>query len=332
MNNTSIVVCGQKFNIGTKVVLWNETGGLNAYSEAPYKMEDRKTGKVVVNSGKRYGARSLLKPNPTLEQLKSMITQFFLHHTGNRTAESTFETLHLERKLSVTFILDDDGTIYQTLDVKEKAWHGGTNNPISIGIEICSRASASKFPDDYDEYHQQKYHVLPRKKRMDKVQGMMIWGYEYNDAQYAALIKLMAKIVEIFPKLAKADFPRTSSGRVIESLLSKPLDHVGFICHYHTCKEKWDPVCLDHQRVLDGIKAGCDQGTTFVTFETVEKKQEALTQLGYDLGDIDGDWGPKSAKALKEFEKDNGLKVDGVWDKTDVYAVDMALKVKGIKI
>lgn len=332
MSNTSIVVCGQKFDIGTKVVLWDEDGGLNGYDESTTKIEDRKTGKVTKVSGKRYSSRSMLKPNPNLDQLKGMITQFFFHHTGNLTAKSTFETLHMERKLSVTFILDDNGTIYQTLDVKEKSWHGGTNNPMSIGIEMCSRASASKYPDDYDEYHQKKYHVLPRKKRMDKVQGMMVWGYEYNDAQYAALIKLISKIVEIFPKLAKADFPRTASGLVVKSLLSKPLDHVGFICHYHTCKEKWDPVCLDHQRILNGVKVGGDQGSTFMVFDTVEKRQTALTELGYDLGDIDGDWGSKSAKALKEFEKDNGLKVDGVWDETDVYALDVALKAKGIKV
>lgn len=331
MSNTSIVVCGQKFDIGTKVVLWDEAGGFNGYDESVTKIEDRKTGKITKVSGKRYSSRSLLKPNPSLDQLKGMITQFFFHHTGNLTAHSTFETLHMERKLSVTFILDDNGTIYQTLDVKEKAWHGGTNNPMSIGIEMCSRASASKYPDDYDEYHQQKYHVLPRKKRMDKIQGMMIWGYEYNDAQYAALIKLVAGIVGIFPKLTNADFPR-SAGRVIESLISKPLEHVGLICHYHTCKEKWDPVCLDHQRILNGIKAGKDQGSTFIVFNTVEKRQEALNKLGYNLGDVDGAWGPKSMKALKDFEKDNGLKVDGVWDEIDTYAVDVALKAKNIKV
>lgn len=332
MVNTSIIVCGETYNIGTRVILWNEPSGLNAYDESAYKTEDRKTGKIITISGKRYGARNFLKPNPTLEQLKKIITQFAFHHSGCRIAQETYNVLHKERKLSCTFILDDNGDLYQTLDIKEKAWQMGTNNPMSIGIEMCSRASASKYPNDYDEYHQQKYHVLPRKKRMDKVQGMMIWGYEYNDAQYAALIKLVAGIVGIFPKLTNADFPRTLSRRVIESLLSKPLDHVGFICHYHTCKEKWDPVCLDHQRVLDGIKAGCDQGTTFVTFETVEKRQTALTKLGYNLGNIDGAWGPKSTKALKDFEKDNGLKVDGVWDEIDTYAVDVALKAKNIKV
>ncbi len=31
MENTSIIVCGKKFDIGTRVVLWNEKNGLNGY-------------------------------------------------------------------------------------------------------------------------------------------------------------------------------------------------------------------------------------------------------------------------------------------------------------
>lgn len=263
--NTSIVICGEKVDIGRRVVLWNEKGGLNAYDESTIKVEDRKTGKITVISGKRYSKRNILKPNPSYSQLQNMIIQLFFHHTGNRTASSTFYTLHKERKLSVHFIIDDwNGTIYQTLDLKEKAWHGGTNNPISVGIEICSRANAKKYPNDYDDYHQKQYHVMPRIKRYDFVQNMKILGYDYNEEQYKSLIKLSTAIIKVFPKLQNADFPRTTDGEVIKSVLSNPLKHVGFICHYNTCKEKWDPVCLDHQRILDGVKSnGVDQGSTF---------------------------------------------------------------------
>jgi len=34
-----------------------------------------------------------------------------------------FKVLHDHRDLSVHFMLDLDGTIYQTLDLKERAWH-----------------------------------------------------------------------------------------------------------------------------------------------------------------------------------------------------------------
>ena len=43
----------------------------------------------------------------------------------------------LERKLSAHLLLDDDGTVYQTLDLAEaRAWHARQANDRSVGIEI----------------------------------------------------------------------------------------------------------------------------------------------------------------------------------------------------
>jgi len=53
--------------------------------------------------------------------------------------------------------------------------------------------------------------------------------------------------------------------------------------------------------------------------EGVKEFQEILVSLGYDLGEfgpnkdgVDGKFGPKTKKAVKEFQKDHGLKVDGI--------------------
>ena len=40
--------------------------------------------------------------------------------------------------------------------------------------------------------------------------------------------------------------------------------------------------------------------------------QIALKNAGYYIGDIDGKVGPKTTKAIMEFQKENGLKVDGI--------------------
>ena len=53
--------------------------------------------------------------------------------------------LHDLRGLSVHFMLDLDGTIYQTLDLKEGAWHATVANGRSIGIEI---ANIGAYPPD----------------------------------------------------------------------------------------------------------------------------------------------------------------------------------------
>ena len=51
-----------------------------------------------------------------------------------------------------------------------------------------------------------------------------------------------------------------------------------------------------------------------VTAETMTKKQvqEALKNAGYYDGNIDGKFGPKTKAAIKQFQKDMGLKVDGI--------------------
>ena len=46
--------------------------------------------------------------------------------------------------------------------------------------------------------------------------------------------------------------------------------------------------------------------------ETVTKIQERLSQWGYYSGDIDGIYGSRTEKAVKKFQKSNGLTADGI--------------------
>lgn len=46
--------------------------------------------------------------------------------------------------------------------------------------------------------------------------------------------------------------------------------------------------------------------------DAVKQLQTALKQRGYDVGDIDGIYGPKTANAVRAFQKDNKLSVDGI--------------------
>lgn len=43
----------------------------------------------------------------------------------------------------------------------------------------------------------------------------------------------------------------------------------------------------------------------------IKEAQQKLKDLGYYTGDVDGSFGPKSKKALRAFQEDNGLEVDG---------------------
>lgn len=46
--------------------------------------------------------------------------------------------------------------------------------------------------------------------------------------------------------------------------------------------------------------------------EEVKKLQQVLSEKGYDVGAIDGIYGKKTKEAVIAFQKENGLKVDGI--------------------
>ena len=60
-----------------------------------------------------------------------------------------FSVLQNERGLSCHFLIDNDGTIYQTIDLALMAYHAAEWNIDSIGVELCNRGDAKKEPNYY---------------------------------------------------------------------------------------------------------------------------------------------------------------------------------------
>ena len=52
--------------------------------------------------------------------------------------------------------------------------------------------------------------------------------------------------------------------------------------------------------------------TPYMRGSDVSALQSALKERGYDPGQIDGVYGKKTARAVRRFQKDNGLKTDGI--------------------
>ena len=90
-----------------------------------------------------------------LPLLQQVVDQFVIHFDVCGTSRRCFEVLQDKRGLSVHFMLDIDGTIYQTLDVKEAAWHATIANGRSIGIEIANiGAYPVNAPNPLGEWYQ----------------------------------------------------------------------------------------------------------------------------------------------------------------------------------
>ena len=151
-----IVVAGQLFHTGTRVVLWSDPGGFDAYRVerrfAPWEEADWEHSRTNLAgrppTPNRYGVRTNGLSREELERvrgggwdlalLRKQVDQFVLHYDAAGTSRACFKTLQDERDLSTHFLLDLDGTIYQTLDVKERARHATISNDRSVGVEIAN--------------------------------------------------------------------------------------------------------------------------------------------------------------------------------------------------
>jgi N-acetyl-anhydromuramyl-L-alanine amidase AmpD len=182
------------------------------------------------------------------------------------------------RGLSVHFMLDLDGTIYQTLDVKERAWHAGSANDRSVGIEIANMGAYENmdtldkwyardedgrtyitFPEGYGETGIRTPEFVARPARNEpiigEINGRELMQYDLTNEQYESLIKLTATLCQALPRITP-DYPRDADGNLRTSVLSEQemTDFSGLIGHWHVTKRKVDPgPAFDWDRVVDGV-------------------------------------------------------------------------------
>jgi len=124
--NDSIVYDGNHFRIEwPQVVLWSDQGGLKAPKGT-------------------YRSHSGLKPRkPTM----------FVNHWDVCLSSRSCHKVLAKRGISVHFLIDNDGTIYQTMDMQHVAWHAGGKawNNASIGVEITN-AYYPKYQPWYEKH------------------------------------------------------------------------------------------------------------------------------------------------------------------------------------
>lgn len=218
----------------------------------------------------------------TLPELQDKVDQFVLHYDVAGISSQCFKTLHDLRGLSVHFMLDIDGTIYQTLDLKEATWHATKSNSRSIGIEIANVGSysMSEGPQTLNQWYKKDesgktYIAVPERlggQNATRVPGIyrpirneLITGeirgvkqrmYDLTPQQYAALVKLTAALGDVFPKI-KLDYPRGPDGKVVTRTLTDAEydNYHGVMGHFHVQRDKSDPgVAFQWDYLIDNAK------------------------------------------------------------------------------
>ena len=279
-----IVVCGERFPAGVPVVRWFEEPRYDAYSTEPRFAAELRAGAerpsgLRYRPGRRVAAPSLAarveREGWTLETLREQLDLFVVHYDACGTSRECFRVLQDVRGLSVHFMLDVDGTIYQTLDLVDEAWHARVANPRSIGIEI---AHIGAYPPGEEGPLEQWYRagpggtelVIPRElegslrapgfsrrpARADAVTGTVHGApyrqYDFTEEQYRSLAALLATLSEVFPRI-ELEVPRDAAGAVrSDELSADELERFhGVLGHHHVTREKRDPgPAFDWERVL----------------------------------------------------------------------------------
>jgi hypothetical protein len=207
-----------------KVVLWSEPDGLKA------------------NPGTYYDYTGRPKRNIRL----------FVNHWDVCLNSTSCASVLNRRGISVHFLIDNDGTIYQALDMQHGAWHAGhaRSNRASVGVEI----SNAYYPKYQDWYVKNGFGERPT------VEGAWVHGEEldpflgFYPVQIEALKALWGAIhqsagVELQTPLDQ-NTNKTSTKYYQDALYG---NFSGFVSHYHISKKKIDCAGLDIKTLLEDL-------------------------------------------------------------------------------
>lgn len=202
-----------------KVVLWSESAGLIA-----------KKGNYYDYSGRP----------------KRSIRLFVNHWDVCLNSRSCNKVLN-KRGISVHFLIDNDGTIYQTLDMQHGAFHAGRQktNRASVGVEI-SNAYYPKYQDWYVRNGHGKRPIV----ESATVHGKSIGPFtDFYPVQIEALKALWAAVegytaVELQTPTENGE---TSMEYVQDVVYG---NYKGIVSHYHCSKKKIDCANLDINKLI----------------------------------------------------------------------------------
>jgi len=176
---------------------------------------------------------------------------FVCHWDVCLSSETCFRVLK-KRGISVHFAIDNDGTIYQFMDMNDVAYHAGSRkwNDASVGVEITN----AFYPKYQDWYKRKGFGERP------VIKDAMVHGKKlethlgFYPVQLQALQALMKAVHKATGMPLKAPLDRKGN---TSTKVSKPVADgrfEGFVSHYHLTNRKIDCAGLDIKKLLEEIK------------------------------------------------------------------------------
>ena len=189
-----------------KVVLWNEPNGMKAPSGTYTRHNSARNPRMFVN-----------------------------HWDVCLDSKTCFKVLK-KRGISVHFMIDNDGTIYQTLDTKHIAWQAGRGfNRSTIGVEI----SNAYYPK-YQGWYEKRFGPRPIVSNA-KVRGRSLrkhLGFYEVQKQAAAALWKAIHVGHGIPLVTPTNDDGSERSETLSS--SELKKYRGFVHHYHLTDRKID--------------------------------------------------------------------------------------------
>ncbi|MCC6621953.1 MAG: SUMF1/EgtB/PvdO family nonheme iron enzyme [Deltaproteobacteria bacterium] len=235
--SNAVIVGGDEFPLDddVRVVRFTEADGL----EYPKTCQD----------GLCFGPR-WEKPGQEIQSVRGLrdLLQLVVLHTSMTDDALGLHRVHVGLAVSAHFIIEFDGTIYQTLDLLSCAYHSGDVNNLSVGIDLVNQMkNLRRVPDalPFGLHHPRSAeladvkHSRPRSPTV-AINGAEVASYGYTDAQYRSLAALARMLTRVFPRI-RAAVPIEPDGTMRWRALDDPASFEGFVGHLHTEAERWDP-------------------------------------------------------------------------------------------
>ena len=180
---------------------------------------------------------------------KRNISMFVAHWDVCLNSKSCFRVLNkTSRSASIHFAIDNDGTIYQFLDMNHIAWHASKRsvNKKSVGVEI----SNAYYPKYQNWYKKNGFGERPMITDATVHGKKMEPFMDFYDIQKEALKALMEAVHSAL------DIPlETPEGdTVVKEVASGK--YKGFVHHFNVVKNKIDCAGLDLKKIVEDIKNG----------------------------------------------------------------------------
>ena len=229
-----------------------------------YRPANTSTGQKFIISNGDYFPIEWPKVKLFFEGDGLKLTKGFRRHVGER--NPSFFVCHWDvclsskichkvlqkRGISVHFAIDNDGTIFQFMDMNDVAYHAGgkTWNNKSIGVEIAN-AYYPKYQNWYSKNGLEERPLV----RDAKVHGKTLDPFmDFYPIQYEALKALMKAVHKATGIPLKAPLDRSGNTNTTVSKKCADGKFEGFISHYHLKKTKIDCANLDLKALLETIK------------------------------------------------------------------------------